>query len=60
MIIRFVRTCTGFKIGDVVELSDNQALWFVRNAVAVKHIEKPPVAKYEPKLSTRGLGKKLK
>ena len=56
MIIRFVRICTGFKVGDIVDLTDNQALWFVRNAVAVKHIEKPviPAAKYQPKLSTRG------
>jgi hypothetical protein len=56
MIIRFVRICTGFKVGDIVELSDTQALWFVRNAVAVKHVERPviPVVKYQPKLSTRG------
>jgi hypothetical protein len=36
-------------------LKDDQALWFVRAAVAVKHIEKPvvPPAKYKPNLSTR-------
>ena len=46
MKIRFCRLYGPFKADTIVELTIDQALWFVRQGLAVKHVEKPaPVVK---------------